>query len=638
MTAKKGGKPAVRAAIEAATPAQPTPAPATPAEMPFGFEMRRDGLWRVPGPDKPSFKVCGAFEILGETRSAAGDAWGPLLKWRDRDGREHEWIMPRRLLAGEASEVRQKLSECGLDVSGSDGARRAMVQFLSEVKVAARVRTVPQTGWYLPAAGGAAFVLPNKTIGHVNGEVVRLDLDPLPGVYRERGSLEGWRRELAALCPGNTRLLFAVSSGFAAPLLPLTGSEGGAFNYEGESSKGKTTLIDAAASVWGAPSKTGPDSYVRQWRSTANATEGTAATHNHTLMPMDEMGQADPRELPGTMYMLANGDGKGRARPGGGNRPLVTWLTLVLSSSEESAARLVEAAGLRIKAGQEVRMLDVPAVVPDAHGCFETLHDAPDGKSFAQVIRRAVIGQHGTAGPAFVAGIADRLAREPDFARETVAARVAAWCRTHVKASADGQVQRAGQRFGLVAVAGELATELGITGWAAGLAEAAAAAIYKAWLDRRGTSGSREDQHLETAFRRFLTEHGSSRFELVKRPEPEKDDDKGRQVEPPLPDGPRTNLRVGWRWQEADEIGVQHWVFGLAREVFDREIAQPLGMEGRDARARLGRAGLIRGQKEGGELRWAIRGPRISGLGQPRLIVATPAAFGVDAARDDGTA
>jgi uncharacterized protein (DUF927 family) len=608
----------IRAAVTGAAPAI-----GVPFVMPFGFELRPDGLYRLPGPDKAPFRICGHFQILGETRSQHGDGWGLLLKWRDRDSRDHEWIMPRRMLAGEAAEVRQRFADCGLDVSGSEGARRALVQFFSEVNVSARVRTVPQTGWYRPAEGGAAFVLPAQTVGNVVGEVVRIDIDPLPAVYRARGTLPEWQHEVAARCAGNSRAVFAVACAFAAPLLPLVGDEGGGFNFRGESSKGKTTLIDIAASVWGAPSKTGADSFVRQWRSTANALEATAAAHNHVLLPMDELGQADPREVPETLYMLANGAGKDRARAGGGNRRTTTWLTLVLSSSEESAARLAEGAGRRIKAGQEVRLLDVPAVVPGAHGCFEELHGTPDGKSFAQALRRAAISQHGTAGPAFVEQLATRLMREPDFVADAVVRRVVGWCRAHVPAGADGQVQRAAQRFGVVAVAGELATEGAITEWDTGAAAAAVGAIFRAWLDARGSAGSREDQHLFAAFRRFLAEHGASRFEVLHDP---KESDEGAQIAPPLPDGPRTILRAGWRWQEATEEGERRWVYGIVPEVFDREIAQPLGMEGREARARLGRAALIQGKVQSGKLRWAIKGQRVPGVGQPRLIVTTPAA------------
>ncbi len=615
--AAKGGRAAIRAAVAAAAPVVQTV-----FEMPHGFEMRTDGLWREPSreSDKP-YRVCGPFEVVAESRPEGGDEWGLLLRWRDRDGTTHEWIMPRRLLAGEAVAVRERFNACGLDVSAGQGARLALVQFLASVKVASRVRTVSRTGWHNPPAGSPVFVLPGRTIGQTGGEVVRLDMDPPPSIYTARGTLAGWQAEVAARCTGNTRLLFGVSCAFAAPLLHLVGDEGGGINLRGESSKGKTTIIDAAASVWGPPSKTGAHSFVRPWRATSNGLEQVAAAHNHAPLPMDEMGQADPKELGETLYMLANGSGKERARAGGGNRPGTTWLTLVLSSSEESAGSLAAQAGKRIKAGQEVRLLDVPAIVPGGFGCFDTLHGEADGSAFAQAMRRGVVAEHGTAAPAFLAHLAAELAREADFASRVVLARVRAWTVAHVPKGADGQVQRAARRLALVAVAGELATEAGITGWPAGAAEAAAAVIFRDWLAERGGTGSREDHHLFAAFRRFIGAHGSARFATVKEPG---EDEEAAQAAPPLTEGRTTINRAGFKWQETNEAGERLWVYAFLPEIFAAEIAAPLGMDEREARTRLGKAGLIRGKLEGGEMRYSFKARSIPGEPRRRMIVANP--------------
>jgi uncharacterized protein (DUF927 family) len=610
------GTEAIRRAAEgAALPSAPS------YEMPHGFAMETDGLWRDPGDGRARFRVCGPFNIIAETRPEDGEEWGLLLQWNDRDGKPHEWNMPRRILAGEAVQVREHLAACGLDVSATEGARRALVQFLAAVRVPARMRTVPHTGWHQPKEGKAVFVLPGRTIGNLAGEIVRLSLDPLPTIYQTRGSLDAWQRELAARCVGNSRLIFGVACGFAAPLLRVVGVEGGGFNLRGESSKGKTTIIDAAASVWGAPSKSGADSFVRQWRTTSNALESTAAAHNDVLLPMDEMGQADPKEVPETLYMLAHGTGKDRARAGGGNRKPVTFLTLVLSSAEESAARLAEQAGRRMKAGQEVRLLDIPAIVAGAFGCFEDLHGTEDGAAFAQVIRSATREHHGVAGPAFVAVVVAMMGAGEDMAA-AILDEMAAWVRTYMPKESDGQVKRAAQRLALVAVAGEMAARFGIVPWKAGAASAAVASVFRAWMDERGGTGSREDMHLLAAVRRFIAEHGSSRFEPLR--DGNKDDD-GAQVEPALPDGPRTINRAGWRWQEVNEAGERLWLYGMVPEVFDREVAGPLGMEGREARARLGKAGIIRGERAGGETRWTAK-TRVPGHGRPRLIVVQPAA------------
>lgn len=120
------------------------PVDATLFTLPPGFARHNDGYWRQPGEGKTPFRVCGLFGVVAETRPEDGNEWGLLLDWEDRDGTLHEWIMPRRLLVGEAVEVRARLAAGGLFVGASDGARRALVELLANVAVPALVRIVPQ--------------------------------------------------------------------------------------------------------------------------------------------------------------------------------------------------------------------------------------------------------------------------------------------------------------------------------------------------------------------------------------------------------------------------------------------------------------------------------------------------------------
>ena len=93
-------------------------------------------------------------------------------------------------------------------------------------------------------------MLPDDTLGE-NGERVLLQSLHEPASMRTAGTLEQWRDSVAALCTGNSRLTLAVSAGFAAPLLYVTGDESGGLHFQGASSTGKTTALNAAVSVWG---------------------------------------------------------------------------------------------------------------------------------------------------------------------------------------------------------------------------------------------------------------------------------------------------------------------------------------------------------------------------------------------------
>jgi uncharacterized protein (DUF927 family) len=76
-------------------------------------------------------------------------------------------------------------------------------------------------------------------------------------------------------------------------------------------------------------------------------------------------------------------------------------------------------------------------------------------------------------------------------------------------------VLRVARRFGLVAVAGELATHYGLTGWPKDEATTAAGKCFAAWLESFGGEGNREDRALLAQVRAFFETHGAGRFEDV---------------------------------------------------------------------------------------------------------------------------
>ncbi len=78
------------------------------AIFPPGFVMRNAGLWwcDTSDADKPDLHIAGPFDVLAETRDTDGNAWGVLVRWPDHDGRQHEWALPRAMLAGDGTDAR----------------------------------------------------------------------------------------------------------------------------------------------------------------------------------------------------------------------------------------------------------------------------------------------------------------------------------------------------------------------------------------------------------------------------------------------------------------------------------------------------------------------------------------------------
>lgn len=551
------------------------------ADLPCNFLMRRSGVWWQPDPidgERETMKpvhVCGPLRIVAATNDGNGRAWGALLEWQDGDGRAHQWAMPRAMLAGDGQEVRAHLLDGGLFLAPGRKARERLAEYLTRATPPERVRVVARIGWH-GAPGARVFVLPDGAMGAAEAGRVMLQTerpDAMPP-FAQSGTLADWRRDVAALAAGNSRLAFALSASFAAPLMALVNAEGGGFHLRGGSSLGKTTALHAAGSVWGGGGLRG---WPRSWRTTDNALESVAAAHCDLLLCLDEMGEAPAETVAACAYALANGAGKGRAARDGSARRVAEWRLLFLSTGEEGLSdRLAETRGgpRRVRAGQEVRVLDIPAEA-GPFGLFDVLHDFGNAAALADHLKAAAGRTYGTAGRAWL----ERLAADPEgmaaSAREVMGTFLAA----HVAQGANGQVRRAAGRFALVAAAGELATACDIVPWQPGEAERAAAACFAAWRGARaGGDGAAEDAAAVAAVRHFIGAHGESRFQTLG----DNDDPEARLV----------LNRAGFR--KRDRPGV--WRYLILPETWAREVVA--GMDPQAAARALKRAGFLEGSGE----------------------------------------
>jgi putative DNA primase/helicase len=442
------------------------------------------------------------LEISALTRSESGGDWGRLLRWRDSDGRPHEWALPMAMLAGDGIGYREHLLGNGFRIEPNHGARTGLQSYISSCTPSARAIAVTRLGWH-----GERFILPDRVFGDsANGEATIFQpLQPIEHAFYEAGTLGEWRENVAAPCVGNSRLIFAVSMAFAPSLLEMLGEESGGVNLVGHSSVGKTTALNVAGSVWGG----GRFGFKRSWRATINGLESVAAAHSDGFLGLDELGQADPRAVAEAAYLFANGQGKARARRDGSGRPPASWRLLFLSTGEVSlATKITEAAFGRTMAGQAVRVLDIPADAGSGFGLFEDLHGAKDGDVFARRLNEAAASYYGTPIRKYLEELTDDPGGNAAWV-ETVKCRFIAELKIQ---GSDGQVQRAAGRFALIAAAGELSRELGITGWEEGAACEAAEKCFRAWLAMRGGTGPLELAAGVGQVRKFIEEHGESRF------------------------------------------------------------------------------------------------------------------------------
>jgi putative DNA primase/helicase len=549
------------------------------------FKITDDGVFRLvenKDGDREWLWIASRIEVAAETRNAGGESWGRLLRIPDRDGIEHRWAMPMGMLAGDGVTYRERLLSLGAELAPGKGSREGLHTYLTVWRPAARARCVESTGWH-----GQTFVLPDRVYGSA-GEEVFLQAPGAAPQYDLAGSLAGWQTDVAALAVGNSRLAFAISTALAAALLYPAQEESGGVHVYGASSTGKTTIGLCAASVWGIPK--------RSWRTTANAAEALARGSCDALLLLDEISQAEPWVVDAMAYMLGNEGGKARMRRDATARETLTWRTLFLSTGEIGLmAKLVEI-GRRPRAGQSMRLIEIPSDAGAGLGCFEMLHGHRNGDALARHLKLAADQNKGHAARAFV----ERIAAEFTEVGEVVAEYRRRWLAP--ENGTDSQVLRAAGRFALIAAAGELAQEWGIVPWTAGEAQKAAQTCFKAWLATRGGTEPQEIIEGLAQVRLFIEEHGNDRFERawdIRR------DREGNEI----PE--RVTRRAGFRRQvgEGEEAPWEYYVLpeawrreackgfdhvALARAMVAKGWLAPGEGNNLAARARVPRHGLIR--------------------------------------------
>ncbi len=468
--------------------------------LPSGFCLNDDSLLYIGGDGDP-VRVSGRVEVIAKTRDYNSQNWGKLLRFEDPDGIEKEIAVPNTMFAGDCRELRELLLSEGLDITPAGKSK--LSTYLMSCNPIARTLCVNKTGWYKNA-----FIFPDSIVGQTEDKI-SFQAENFNNVYTTAGSLEQWRDNISKYCSGNSRLIFAVSAAFAGALLHKSDLESGGFHFVGGSSCGKSTILRVAASVWGG------NDYLRTWRATDNGLEGVAAMHNDSLLILDELGQVDPNKAGEIAYMLGNGGGKTRATRNGNARNALSWRLLYLSSGEKDLNDCAIESKKKVKAGQEIRLLNIPAVPVDREGCgaFEYLHNFDNGGAFAEYLNQQVKEYYGTPARAFIKAITEE---NPETVKAGIQKDLekikAALIEVVVGNEADNQAGRAINRFALVAFAGEYATEKGLTGWQEGDALNACSWCLKDWLTARGGAGNHEDKQILEQVKYFFEQHAESRF------------------------------------------------------------------------------------------------------------------------------
>lgn len=526
-----------------------------------------DGIYRVDTAGYPTTRIAGVVRIIFDACNSTSSGWGRLLSWKDQQGNEHDHIFKFADLVGTKKlDTLAVLADKGLYISTHRPDIDAFINYLftAQPEESGLLRTSDTIGWV-----GDGYLLPDRSYGTPIGYTGTA----FDG-YVRKGELVDWQQKVAAYAIGNSRLIFAISLSLLGPILRMLDMTSVGFHLLAQTSIGKSTALAVAASVHGAPAK-----MMTEWATTLNALEGTCTTRNDGFLPIDELGQCADAVIGSAAYLLANGRGKVRQSKTGENRPTPEWTLSILSCGEEDMEQKLAKIGHQAKGGQQLRLLTIPGDAGKSLGLFEELHDFASAALFSDHLKRTCAQYHGTALDHFL----EQLTEPGNLAHIRIELS------QYLKDMQDGfelpdnlppDVMRSARNFAAVALAGELATLLGVTGWEAGTAAAAAQQLCADWLAHRQCAGTgMDDRNLLRQIRKILEADGGSRFPDAKLPA----DKLGNYRD-----------RLGFTKQEGGCV-LEYWVLP---EQFDAELLANVA-DKRQAKRMLIEKGWLHGDNDG---------------------------------------
>lgn len=338
--------------------------------IPTGFSITKSGVNHIKYTENGliTTRACGC-PVMISARLYNQDTDSESLKisylhmghWRDL-------VVPRSVAVNARLVV--SLSDRGLAVA-SEGARYLAKYFDDYLFVNPDIpicKAVSRFGWR-----GQEFVFPGLS------PEIEIDVDDVGSKHALRGfsplgQISEWIRVAKLVRNSSANARFILSAGFATSLLKPLSQRNFIIHNHGDSQGGKTATLWLAMSIWG-----DPNVIISSFDNTSTSLERRASLFSDLPLGINErevLSQLKKQDISATLYMLAEGKGKGR---GGkvGLQELNTWRTIVLTTGEgplTSASsmdglmtRTIELEGGPLATNRELAR-DLYGFLPTCHG------------------------------------------------------------------------------------------------------------------------------------------------------------------------------------------------------------------------------------------------------------------------------
>jgi putative DNA primase/helicase len=497
--------------------------------------------------------LCSHARVIRGESDGAGYGWSIAVEVRDKWGARKEVILNEADAAIDTKESIRALVNAGLKIYAPQLPKYHRLILDGFLKARAKLaRRLTKAGWFA-LEGRSVFATPSGVFGDVGSTEVLWGGKEDICATSEAGSFESWKGHVCALAEGNAIPMVCIGTMLASPAipyLPKQAEKNTMLNFVSTSSGGKTTSTRCGASVWGPGATTEVEgTFLKSWKTTANASESLLAGHNHIGLALDELKTVDAKASATFAYDFGAGRSKLRMNAKLATRKGPSWALFAISSGEVTLAERANDHSFRKQpqdAGAEARVMNIPTDID----LFPDLHGRASGEAFAQALGAASSEHYGQAGPAFVAW----LIANGGEARKRLEANLALWkSRTDalLKGAANPQALRIASRLGSIAAAAALAADVLEFPWSHKaeieddcLGPAGSAMIwafletFQLWLAKNGSKVSTQIVEAMSQLRDFYSGAPPAAFPITSRDE---------TTERDLPSQTQTTARRGFR-------------------------------------------------------------------------------------------
>lgn len=373
--------------------------------QPDNYYLAKEGLYFIDRAGEPRLIMAGYIIPVGlAADKSQGAGLSVVFYCQTTDGKVSQEIVPVVEVLSRSEVVCRHFAGKGLIPLSTVPAMNTYFRAAATLPLK-RYRLVNRHGWQ---PGDLCFMhgrlaIKSEKITEVHGMIPAASYNPSSGIDA-RGSLDEWKEKVLKHATGDMQKL-AVWIGLSSCLLPLLNEQGIIYHFYGQSSVGKTALLQLAASVNGNGGEPGnSDSLIESWNTTPNALEMTLEQRNHITAPIDELGVYKGPKIGDAIYALANGKGKQRMSSETlKNVEPASWLLNIISSGEISMQERLRDGGETVKGGLLHRSIDL-LVTPEHVQSYEDESSEDCGRRI-DMIKVNSAQFYGTAGRTFIEGL-----------------------------------------------------------------------------------------------------------------------------------------------------------------------------------------------------------------------------------------